>query len=102
ACDGDAQSADAVVDAARHGLAWTFHTDRVVGIVPLHGVVGEREVADIACERPEMVEACDERERASARQAAIGGLETEDAAKGGGGAGRSAGGGGEPEREQPG
>ena len=79
--DRDPQTVDAIIDARRHRFDRALHADRVIGIMPLHRVIGEREVADIACERPEMVEARHERKRARPRQAAIGRLEPEDAAK---------------------
>src|SRR5262249_52493527 len=89
--DRDAQSVDAVIDAWQHGLAWTFQPDRVVRIVSLHRVIGERKVPDVARERPEMVEARDEWERARPRQPTVGRLEPEDAAQRGGHADRAVG-----------
>ena len=46
----------------RHRLDRTIDADRIVGVVALHGVIGEREVADAARQGTEMIEARDERE----------------------------------------
>ena len=48
---------------------------------PCMRVIGQREIADAARERSEMIEACDKRKRPRPRQPAIGRLEAEDAAE---------------------
>ena len=53
----------------------------IVGVRPLHRVIGQREIADIARERAEMIEARDERKRARPRQPAIGRLQAKNAAE---------------------
>ena len=53
----------------------------VIGIGSLHRIIGQREIADAARERAEMIEAGDERKRPRARQPAIGRLQPEDAAE---------------------
>jgi hypothetical protein len=73
----------------RLGLA---HADRVaLGIGPLQHVVGQGQVLNRPRERAHVVQALDEREDALARQAAIGGLQAEDAAQAGGNADRAVG-----------
>ena len=63
--------------APRVGCAGRSRAGRIAGIVPLHRVVGERQVARRRANGPEMVEAVAEREGAAARQAAVGRLEPE-------------------------
>ncbi len=99
--DRDLQAIGAVIDARQRGSAGRVDADRIVRIVTLHGVVSEREVADRARERPEVIEACDEGKRACPRQTAIGRLQPENAAERGGHADRAVGVGAERERNQP-
>ena len=75
--------------------------DRVFGVRALHRIVGEREVARSARERPEMIEARDERKRARARQPPVGRLQPEQPAERGRHADRAVGVGAERERHQP-
>ena len=48
-------------DERRHRFDATVHADRIVGIVALHGVVGQREIARASRQRPDVIEACHER-----------------------------------------
>ena len=82
------------------GSAGRIGADRIVGIVALHGVVGEREVPGGARQRADMVEARHERKGARARQPAVGRLQAEDAAERGRHADRAVGVGAERDRHQ--
>ena len=65
--DGDAQTFDALIEKRSDRLHGAIGADRIVRIKALHGVVGEREVARGARERPKMIEACHKRKTARAR-----------------------------------
>ena len=67
--------------SARHRLGRPRRARRIVRIGPLHRVIGQREIADVARERAEMIEAEDERKRPRARQPAIGRLQSKNSAK---------------------
>ena len=99
--DRDAQALGAARERGRRGLDRTVGADRILGIRPLHGVVGEREVARRARERSEMIEARDERIGARAREPPIGRLQAEQPAERGRHADRAIGVGAERERHQP-
>ena len=72
---------DAAINQRRHGFNRTVGADRIVGVVALHRVVGEREIAGRARHGSDVIEARNKREGASTGEAAIGRLETEDAAE---------------------
>ena len=55
--DGDAQTVGAALEQRRDRLGRPFGADRIVGVETLHRIVGEREIARGARERPEMIEA---------------------------------------------
>ena len=99
--DRDAQALGAARELRQRRLDRPIGAHRVFGIRPLHRVVGEREVARRARQRPEMIEARDERERARARQPAVGRLQPEQAAERRRHADRAVGVGAERERHQP-
>ena len=63
------------------GSTGSLERNRIVGIMALHGVVGERQIAGAARERADVIEARHERKRARAREPAVGRLEAEDAAQ---------------------
>ncbi len=73
--DRDPQTADVLRQQRRHRLGRPRRAGRIVRIRPLHRVIGQREIADVARERAEMIEARDERKRARARQPAVGRLQ---------------------------
>ena len=99
--DRDAQTRGAALQCGQRRLDRPLAADRVVGIVALHGVVGERQVAGRARQRPQVIEARHEREGARARQPAVGRLEAEQAAERGRHADRAVGVGAERDRHQP-
>ena len=57
--DRDPQTADVLRRATACRLDRPRRAGRIVRIGPLHRVIGEREIADRARERPEMIEARD-------------------------------------------
>ena len=79
--DRDPQTADVLRQQRRHRLGGPGRARRVVRIRSLHRVIGQREIADVARERAEMIEAEDERKRPCARQPAVGRLQSEDSAE---------------------
>ena len=79
--DGDPQPADIPREQRRDRLGGPGGARRVVGVRPLHRIIGQREIADAARERTEMIEARDERKRPRAGQPAIGRLQSEDSAE---------------------
>ena len=98
--DGDAQAADAGLERRQRRLGGPLGADGVLGVVALHGVVGERQVARGARQRPHMIEARHEREGAGAREPAVGRLQPEEAAERGRHADRAVGVGAERDRHQ--
>ena len=66
ASDGIPGPFDAAVEASLRRLGGR-RRDRIVGWSALHRVIGEREVGDAARQRPEMIEARDERKAAGPR-----------------------------------
>ena len=98
---GDAQAADAGLQRRQRRLGRALGAHGVLGIVALHGVVGERQVPRGARQRPHVIEARHEREGAGAGEAAVGRLQAEDAAERGRHADRAVGVGAERDRHQP-
>ena len=79
---GDAQARRSRPEASSaDGIGATSACAGSCLVAPEHRVVGEREIGDGAGERPDVVEARDERKRAGPRQAPVGRLEAEDAAE---------------------
>jgi hypothetical protein len=79
--DGDPEAVERRLEARHRRLGCPRGRDRIVGIGPLHGVVGQREIGSRARQRADVVEAGDEREGAGAAQATEGRLEAEQAAQ---------------------
>ena len=73
----DAQAGEPSVEAGRGRLDRARGLRGIARIRPLHRVVARREIADRTRERPEMIEARDERKRARAREPAVGRLQAE-------------------------
>jgi hypothetical protein len=73
--NGDAQAISAAIEEITDRLERPIDTDGIIGVVTLHGVIGEREIAGGAGQRPDVVEARHERERVGARQPAVGRLQ---------------------------
>ena len=69
--DGDAQACDALIEMRSDRLHGAIGADRIVRVKTLHGVVGKREIACAARERPEMIQACHKRKTARAAEPAI-------------------------------
>ena len=63
--DRDAQAVGAALQQRRDRLGGAVGAGRIVGVVTLHGVVGEREIARRARQRSEMIEARHERKGAA-------------------------------------
>ena len=79
--DRDPQRPDVLRQQRHHRFGGARGARRILRIGSLHRVIGQREIARVARERAEMVEACDKGKRAGARQPAIGRLQTKDAAE---------------------
>ena len=79
--NGDPLTADILRQQRAHRLDRPGRTRRIVGIGPLHGVIGQRQIIDAARERTEMIKTRNKRKRPRPRQPAIGRLQTEDAAE---------------------
>ena len=59
--DGDAQTVGTARDELGDRLDRILERNRIVGIMALHGVVGERQIAGAACERADVIETRHER-----------------------------------------
>ena len=79
--DGDPKPVDAAIQKISHRLGCALGADRVARVVPLHGVVGEREIARRARQRPDMVEARHEWKSARTAKPAISRLQSEQTAQ---------------------
>ena len=88
-------------NSALTGSGGRVGAGRIVRVGPLHRVIGQREIADAARERAEMIEARDERKAARARQPAIGRLQAENPAERRRHPDRAVGVGAQRERHQP-
>jgi len=78
--DGNAKTLAGALEHRRDRFDRSIRTDRIVIIASLHGVVGEREIARRARQRPNMVEARNEGKATRAREPPIGRLEAENPA----------------------
>jgi hypothetical protein len=79
--DGDADAIDAALEQRHHRIDGAVRAHRIVGVWALYRVIGERQVTRRPRQRADMIEARHERERASARHAAVGRLQPVDAAE---------------------
>jgi hypothetical protein len=77
----DPQIPDVLRQQGRDRLGRPGRARRIIRIRSLHRVIGQREIADIARERAEVIETEDERKRSCARQAAVGRLQSKDSAE---------------------
>jgi hypothetical protein len=96
--DSDVQPFSAAREQRRDRLRRAVDADGIIGVVALHGVVGEREIARAARQRSQVIEARHEREGVRAREPSVGRLEAEDAAQRGRHADRAVGVGAERDR----
>ena len=62
----DAQALAAARNERLNRFDGTVHADRIIGIVALHGVVGQRKIARTSRQRADVIEARDERKGARA------------------------------------
>src|ERR1700704_592720 len=67
ASDGDPHAADVLRQQWRYRLSRPGRAGRVVRVRSLHRVIGQREIANAARERTEMIEAKDKRKRPCTR-----------------------------------
>ena len=81
ASDGDAQPVGALVQKRRDWFGSAIGANGIIGVVALHGVVGECDIAAAARQRADMIEAGRERESAGATEPSIGRLKAEQAAE---------------------
>ena len=98
--DGDAQAFAAAREQRRGRLHRTLRADRIVVIVTLHRVIGEREIARAARQRSDVIEACNEGKRVGAGKPAVGRLQAENPAERGRHADRAVGIGAERDRHE--
>src|SRR5262245_65537857 len=78
--DGDAQARAAALEQRRDRLDRAPRAHRIIVVVALHRVIGEREIARAARQWPDVIEACHEGKRVGARKPAIGRLQAENPA----------------------
>ena len=78
---GNAKALDALVQQRGRGFGGAGGTERVLGVVALHRVVGQCQIPDRTRQRAEVVQAGHEREAAGARQASEGRFQAEQPAQ---------------------
>ena len=93
--------ADVLRQQRAHRLDRARAARGIVGVGTLHRVIGQREIADTARERAEMIETRHERKRTRARQPAVGRLQPKNAAERRRHPDRAVGVGSERQRHQP-